>query len=49
MEHLLNVLIQEIMLAMQELERGNLSYESNYYSESEMGMVNDSQCHGSDY
>ena len=42
MERLLNVPIQEIMLAMQELERGNLSYESSYYSESEMGMVNDS-------
>lgn len=38
-ERLINVPIQEIVLAMEELEKGNLQYESNYKSENEMGML----------
>lgn len=38
-ERLINVPIQEIVLAMEELEKGNLQYESSYKSENEMGML----------
>lgn len=39
MERLINVPIQEMILAMKELEQGNLEYESSYQSESELGML----------
>lgn len=41
-ERLINVPIQEIVLAMEELEKGNLQYESSYKSENEMGMLTES-------
>lgn len=41
-QSLIQVPIQEITIAMQELERGNLNYESNYHSENEMGQLTDS-------
>lgn len=42
MERLFRVPVQEIMTAMKELENGNLSYKSDYHSENEMGILNDS-------
>lgn len=42
MERLINVPIQEMILAMKELEQGNLDYESSYQSESELGMLAES-------
>lgn len=39
MEELINVPIREIIHAMEELEKGNLAYESSYHSETEMGIL----------
>ena len=40
-ETLINVPVQEILHAMEELSNGNLQYESSYYSENEMGLLNE--------
>lgn len=41
-EKLINEPVQEMVLAMEELEKGNLQYESSYESENEMGMLTES-------
>lgn len=41
-EKLINEPVQEMVLAMEELEKGNLQYESRYESENEMGMLTES-------
>ena len=41
-KRLINEPIHEIMTAMEELEKGNLHYESSYQSENEMGMLTES-------
>lgn len=40
-EKLIHVPVQEILKAMEELSNGNLQYESNYYSDNEMGLLNE--------
>ena len=41
LEQMLKIPIREIITAMQELEKGNLKYESSYHSENEMGVLMD--------
>lgn len=41
MNRLINVPINEILTAMEELEKGNLAYESSYHSDNEMGILMD--------
>lgn len=38
-KQLINVPIKEMMTAMEELEKGNLQYESSYQSDNEMGIL----------
>lgn len=41
LENLIRVPMHEIMLAMEELEKGNLVFESSYRSENEMGILSE--------
>ena len=41
LEQMLKIPIREIITAMQELEKGNLKYESSYHSGNEMGVLMD--------
>lgn len=42
LKRLINVPIKEMIIAMEELEKGNLQYESSYQSENEMGVLAES-------
>ncbi|MGN0154699.1 MAG: methyl-accepting chemotaxis protein [Lachnospiraceae bacterium] len=42
LKRLINVPIKEMIIAMEELEKGNLQYESSYQSENEMGILAES-------